>query len=337
MTLLSIMITTSGCAAFPGQEGDPTSTNTNTSTSTGTSSSTSSSIIVQAANTGTGTSVSTSTSSAAITNVATQTQTETATATDDAGIPQVVVVTVVVSVNLQDGGTNVVVDPTAPASDPPDSGTPTIVEASSPIEAATIVPDASPDAGNDAGIIFAQTVPDAGTPDASPDADPPSVPEASSPPTLPLLTAVALNGVCCNPNGGALSDSCGEWATYEGAQTLSSGYCQTGLTCVVYGPGGTGVCKAPSQLGGICNTPDNDFCDVGLTCFGHPCRLGGNSNCIGDPVIGSTVIPSTCVVPGTYGSTCQVTSDCAINEPGACTTYGSDAGLICQFPLPPLF
>jgi hypothetical protein len=237
----------------------------------------------------------------------------------DGGVPTVVVVTVVVTVNLEDAGVSVALAPNAdPPADPDagmasvieastfDTGTTPLVEAASPVIDAGIVSDPPT-------IIFADTIPDAGT-EAS-------VPEAS---TLPPL--VAVGGYCC---------SAGSVECYGvNRQIAPFGLCQTGLTCVFEGPG-VAQCYAPSELGGPCNIPtsgdfsQNNFCDVGLTCLGHPC-IGSNTNCSGGlPLDVPSPGASTCIVPRTFGEPCIVNGDCAVNIPGACAS--GDGGLTCQF------
>jgi hypothetical protein len=286
----------------------------------------------------------------------------------DGGVPTVVVVTVVVTVNLEDAGVSVALAPNADPPANPDAGTvdPTPDTGAVLPEASTTVADSGSNSSETSTIIFADTIPDAGT-EAS-------VPEAST----PALTPIGL-GNSCNLNGTP--------STFYGPQ--SSGLCQAGIFCVPYspppgnnevgvcqvspnialsgaclGPGqlvggafgyscqagltcrncgpGCAECLAPSELGGVCNNVIMDqgfaFCDTGLTCLGHPCNnLNSGVSCANTTYYNTSsgletsgLGSSTCVLPRTSGESCQVNGDCAQDSFPAQQCIIGDGGLTCQ-------
>jgi hypothetical protein len=138
-------------------------------------------------------------------------------------------------------------------------------------------------------------------------------PDAEAEASVP---GIALNGSCPSASLGIF------------------GGCQSGLTCVYQG-GTLSTCQSPTAYNGICNTPPgqlpdgsfgDNFCDTGLTCYGHPCaNFNNNYNCYdGSPTT------SVCVVPFPINYTCIVNADCA--TPELCELTDNSSGSVCANP-----
>jgi hypothetical protein len=348
-TLLSIMIASSSCTLFPGSANEPNDPNSpNDSGST-------SSAIVQVdstgSNTGTDTGTNTSTTSSAFvanTAVAASTATQTAMSeSTDGGLPTVVVVTVVVTVNLEDAGVSVALAPNADPPADPDAGTvdPTpdagavLPEASTPVADSGMADLNSPETST---VIFAQTIPDAGTEASTTNTTlgsfccPDSSTNCSQVPAN-LITVCGSGQQCLTESGlvisispgesngpftcqqyqtdglvGSICNTCDVPFDCNGSRPYSAGLlesCGSGLQCLATAPGSfiTATCQPRPGLGGICNTPLSTTsqiaeCAPGLICFGIAIY-----NIAG----GATTGTSTCITPLPVGASCLVDNDCA--------------------------
>lgn len=138
----------------------------------------------------------------------------------------------------------------------------------------------------------------------------------------------------------------------KGDCSRATNRCVRGTKCV--GPNRRKQCRKPNGAGGKCRSSPYDFCQSGLTCERHVCRIGNNQPCDRNPnlcVIGTKCVgpfkKKRCRRPQGFGQKCRANSYhictnglscdkgvCRISINGNCTRRrnGCVRGAVCVGP-----